>query len=176
MACATGMSLTTIRAGIAEVHSEAKPQTSTAPAVRRIHRPSRSRKSIKHHDPDLLAALEALVEPTAHGEPDSPLRWTIRSTRVLAHTLKDQGHTVSHSTVIALLSKAGFSLPANRKTREGNLHPDRNSQFEFINRLVKRFQRRGQPVISVDTKKKELVRDSRNGGREYCRRGQPVEV
>ncbi len=117
-----------------------------------------------------------MVEPTARGEPDSPLRWTIRSTRVLARTLKDQGHTVSHSTVATLLDEAGFSLQANRKTREGGSHPDRNAQFEYINRLVKRFQRRRQPVVSVDTKKKELVGDFKNGGREYRPSGRPVEV
>ena len=176
VACATGMSRTTIRAGITEVRSEAKARNSAGPGTSRIRRPGGGRKSFKHHDPDLLAALEALVEPTARGEPDSPLRWTIRSTRVLAHTLKNQGHTVSHSTVAALLNEAGFSLQANRKTREGESHPDRNAQFEYINRLVKRFQRRRQPVISVDTKKKELVGDFKNGGREYRRRGRPVEV
>jgi hypothetical protein len=142
----------------------------------RIRRPGGGRKSVTHHDPDLLAALEALVEPTARGEPDSPLRWTIRSTRVLARTLTGQGHAVSHATVATLLDDAGFSLQANRKTREGESHPDRNAQFEYINRLVKRFQCRDQPVISVDTKKKELVGDFKNGGREYRRRRHPVEV
>ena len=124
----------------------------------------------------MLAALEALVEPTARGEPDSPLRWTIRSTRVLAETLTHQGHAVSHATVGTLLDQAGFSLQANRKTREGKSHPDRNAQFEYINKRVKRFQRRGQPVVSVDTKKKELVGDFKNGGREVRRRRRPSPV
>jgi hypothetical protein len=176
VARATGMSRTTLRAGITEVRSQVKARNKAALATPRIRRPGGGRKSIKHHDPQLVAALEALVEPTARGEPDSPLRWTIRSTRVLAQTLKDQGHTVSHSTVAALLDEAGFSLQANRKTREGESHPDRNAQFEYINRLVKRFQRRRQPVVSVDTKKKELVGDFKNGGREYRPSGRPVEV
>lgn len=176
VASATGMSRTTIRAGLVEIRSQPDDENNTAPAESRIRRPGGGRKSIKHHDPDLLAALEALVEPTARGEPDSPLRWTIRSTRVLAETLKSQGRVVSHSTVAMLLNEAGFSLQANRKTREGESHPDRNAQFEYINRLVRRFQRRGQPVISVDTKKKELVGDFKNAGREYRRRGRPAEV
>jgi hypothetical protein len=176
VALATGMSRTTIRAGIADVRSQPKRRTRGALDPSRVRRPGGGRKSAVHHDPELLAALEALVEPTARGEPDSPLRWTIRSTRVLARTLKDQAHAVSHATVAALLKDAGFSLQANRKTREGKSHPDRNSQFEYINQLVKRFQRRGQPVISVDTKKKELVGDFKRGGREYCPRGRPVEV
>src|SRR5262249_25991112 len=107
VACATGMSRTTIRAGITEVRSQAKTRQQAGWATPRVRRPGGGRKSIKHHDPHLLAALEALVEPTARGEPDSPLRWTIRSTRVLAHTLKDQGRAVSHSTVAALLGEAG---------------------------------------------------------------------
>jgi hypothetical protein len=176
VARATGMSRTTVRAGIADVHAQAQARTKETGVTPRVRRPGGGRKSIKHHDPRLLAALEALVEPTARGEPDSPLRWTIRSTRVLARTLKDQGHTVSHTTVAALLDDAGFSLQANRKTREGTSHPDRNAQFEYINRLVKRFQRRGHPVVSVDTKKKELVGDFKNGGREYRPRGRPVQV
>jgi hypothetical protein len=176
VARATGMSRTTVRAGITEVRSQSKTRKKPGLAAPRVRRPGGGRKSIEHHDPDLVAALEALVEPTARGEPDSPLRWTIRSTRVLARTLKDQGHTVSHSTVATLLDEAGFSLQANRKTREGGSHPDRNAQFEYINRLVKRFQRRRQPVVSVDTKKKELVGDFKNGGREYRPGGRPVEV
>ncbi len=176
VAQATGLSRTTIRAGIAEVQAEAKSRRKATPATPRIRRPGGGRKSVTHHDPDLLAALEALVEPTARGEPDSPLRWTIRSTRVLARTLTGQGHAVSHTTVAMLLDNAGFSLQANRKTREGKSHPDRDAQFEYINRLAKRFQRRSQPVVSVDTKKKELVGDFKNGGREYHRCGQPVDV
>jgi len=176
VAQATGLSRTTIRAGIVEIQAEASSGGKARLTTPRIRRPGGGRKSVTHHDPDLLAALEELVEPTARGEPDSPLRWTIRSTRVLAGTLTGQGHAVSHTTVATLLGDAGFSLQANRKTREGKSHPDRDAQFEYINRLAKRFGRRGQPVISVDTKKKELVGDFKNGGREHRRRGRPVEV
>ena len=176
VARATGLSRTTVRAGVVEIQAEARSRRKAAPAVPRIRRPGGGRKSVTHHDPDLLAALEALVEPTSRGEPDSPLQWTIRSTRVLANTLTSQGHGVSHTTVASLLGNAGFSLQANRKTREGKSHPDRNAQFEYIHRLAKRFARRGQPVVSVDTKKKELVGNFKNGGREYRRRGRPVEV
>jgi hypothetical protein len=173
---ATGLSRTTIRAGMVEVRAEARSRKKATPPTARIRRPGGGRKPLTHHDPDLLAALEELVEPNARGEPDSPLQWTIRSTRVLAGTLTGQGHAVSHATVAGLLHDAGFSLQANRKTREGSQHPDRNAQFEYINRLAKRFERRGQPVISVDTKKKELVGDFKNGGHEYRRRGRPIEV
>jgi hypothetical protein len=173
VARATGLSRTTIHAAIVEIQAGA---CSPGKATARVRRPGGGRKSLTYHDPALLAALEELVEPTARGEPDSPLQWTIRSTRVLARTLTGQGHPVSHTTVATLLNDAGFSLQANRKTREGKSHPDRDAQFEYINRLAKRFGRRGQPVISVDTKKKELVGDFKNGGREYRRRGRPVEV
>jgi len=176
VASATGLSPTTIRSGIAEVRIQSKSRRKATPVTPRIRRAGGGRKPITDHDPELLAALESLVEPTARGEPDSPLRWTIRSTRVLAEMLTEQGHAVSHATVGVLLDQAGFSLQANRKTREGKSHPDRNAQFEYINKLVKRFQRRSQPVISVDTKKKELVGDFKNGGREYRRRRCPSPV
>jgi hypothetical protein len=171
VAHATGMSRTTIRSGIVELGS-----SSTAQAQPGIRRPGGGRKRLADVDSQLVAALEALVEPTARGEPDSPLRWTIRSTRVLAGALNEQGHVVSHTTVATLLDEAGFSLQANRKTREGVSHPDRNAQFEYINRQVKKFQKKGQPTVSVDTKKKELLGDFKNGGREYRRKGEPQEV
>jgi hypothetical protein len=174
VAQATGLSRTTVRAGMHEVRTQRRSKK--ALDTPRVRRAGGGRKSVVQVDPQLVAALEALVEPTARGEPDSPLRWTIRSTRVLAKTLCEQGHAVSHTTVAALLDEAGFSLQANRKTREGKSHPDRDAQFGYINRLVKRWHRRCQPVVSVDTKKKELVGDFRNGGREYQRRGRPVEV
>jgi hypothetical protein len=176
VAIATEMSQTTIRSGIAEVRTRSKSRGNAISIPPRIRRAGGGRKPITDHDPELLAALESLVEPTARGEPDSPLRWTIRSTRVLAEMLTEQGHAVSHATVGTLLDQAGFSLQANRKTPEGTSHPDRNAQFEYINKLVKRFQRRSQPVVSVDTKKKELVGDFKNGGREYRRRGCPAPV
>jgi Rhodopirellula transposase DDE domain len=127
-------------------------------------------------DPMLLAALEALLEPLTRGDPESPLRWTCKSTRRLAEELTGQGHRVGYRTVAWLLHEAGYSLQANRKTREGGQHPDRNAQFEFINAQTMRFQKRRQPVISVDTKKKELVGDFKNGGREWHPEGTPEEV
>ena len=127
-------------------------------------------------DPELPRALEALVAPPARGDPQSPLRWTSKSTRTLARQLTKQGHPVSDRTVGRLLRKAGYSLQGNRKTKEGASHPDRNAQFEHINAQAMAFMRRGQPVISVDTKKKELVGEFKNGGREWLPQGEPDEV
>lgn len=171
VARATGLSPTTIRAGIAEVR---RPRVGAGDT--RVRRHGGGRKPLAQLDPQLLPALEALVEPTARGDPESPLRWTIKSTRQLAGELTRQQHPASHSTVAALLDRAGFSLQSNRKTREGGTHPDRNAQFAYLNTLTQRFLRRGQPAISVDTKKKELVGDFKNGGREYRRRGDPEPV
>ena len=173
VAGATGLSPTTIRAGIAELRT---PQSQAILSPERVRRPGAGRKRVEQCDAQLLAALESLVEPTERGDPESPLRWTIKSMRTLAEELTAQGHSVSHPTVGVLLEKAGFSLQANRKTREGTSHGDRNAQFEYLNGLVRRFQKRHQPVVSVDTKKKELVGDFKNGGRDYRRRGQPEEV
>jgi hypothetical protein len=127
-------------------------------------------------DPGLVAALEALIEPATRGDPESPLCWTCKSTRRLADELRRQHHPISTNSVAALLRQAGYSLQANRKTREGASHPDRNAQFEHINASVRRFHDRGQPAISVDTKKKELVGDFKNAGREWQPRGEPEEV
>jgi hypothetical protein len=118
-------------------------------------------------DPTLLRDLEALVGPTTRGHPQSPLRWTCKSTRSLATELSKMSHHVSQQKVGQLLEELGYSLQGTRKTREGSQHPDRNAQFEYINKRVKAFQRRGQPVVSVDTKKKELVGDFKNSGREW---------
>ena len=127
-------------------------------------------------DPTLLQDLEALVEPTTRGDPQSPLRWTCKSTRRLAEELQQRGHPVSYRTVAALLHALDYSLQAPHKTREGASHPDRDAQFEHINQRVRMFQRRGQPVISVDAKKKELVGDFKNGGREWQPQGSPEPV
>jgi len=134
------------------------------------------RKPVLESDPSILEALERLVEPLTRGDPESPLRWTCKSTRKLAEELQDQGHMIGERSVAMLLHRAGYSLQSNRKVREGDSHPDRNAQFEHINAEVVSFQRRGQPVISVDTKKKELVGDFRNGGREWRPQGEPDEV
>jgi hypothetical protein len=127
-------------------------------------------------DPDLIAALEGLLEPATRGDPMSPLRWTCKSTRRLADELTQRGHSVSPRTVASLLYQDGYSLQANRKTREGKQHPDRNAQFEYLNAEVKRILDRGQPAISVDTKKKELVGDFKSGGREWRPQGMPEQV
>jgi hypothetical protein len=124
----------------------------------------------------LLRDLDALVEPTAPGDPDAPLRWSCKSTRTLAVALQALGHSVSHTVVAELLHALGYSLQGNVKTREGRQHPDRDAQFRYIAEAVTRAQRRGQPAISVDTKKKELVGDFKNGGRRWRRTGEPDHV
>jgi hypothetical protein len=144
--------------------------------VRRIRRQGGGRKPLTTLDRELVAALEALVEPTARGNPMSPLRWTCKSTRRLATELHRQGHPISHTKVAQLLERLGYSLQGTRKVREGASHPDRNAQFAYINQQVKAFQQAGQPVVSVDAKKKELVGDFANKGREYRPKGQPPAV
>jgi hypothetical protein len=171
---ATGLSPNTIRRGLAELAlREASPD---APIPARLRRAGGGRKRRTETDPDLLPALERLVDPVTRGDPMSPLRWTCKSTTRLAEELTRQGHPVSPSTVGRLLKAAGYSLQSNRKAKEGASHPDRNAQFEHINNTVKAFQRRGQPVVSVDTKKKELVGEYKNGGREWRPRGDPERV
>ena len=146
--------------------------------VGRVRRPGGGRKRIVANDPAVLADLERLVEPVgvSRGDPESPLRWTCKSLRRLAEELAHQGHRLSYPVVADLLRELGYSLQANRKTKEGADHPDRNAQFEHINRRVRRFQATHQPVISVDTKKKELVGDFKNAGRELRPKGQPESV
>ncbi|MFH1268833.1 MAG: ISAzo13 family transposase [Planctomycetota bacterium] len=172
---ATGMSHNTIDRGMRELRDRAKRPRQKATS-KRIRRVGGGRKPILQSDPSILEALERLVEPLTRGDPESPLRWTCKSTRKLAEELEDQGHAVGERTVAMLLRHAGYSLQSNRKVREGISHPDRNAQFEHINAEVIAFQRRGQPVISVDTKKKELVGDFRNVGREWRPQGEPDEV
>jgi len=170
---ATRLSRTTITAGLGELDLPPKRRASEA---LRVRRPGGGRRPLTQTDPELLLALESLIEPATRGDPESPLRWTCRSTWNLAEELTRQRHPVSPRTVAALLHQAGYSLQANRKTREGAWHPDRNAQFEYLNALVRRFLERGQPAISVDTKKKELVGDFKNGGREWNPQGRPQEV
>ena len=173
VALATGLSRTTISAGLRELELPAKQRSVEGTRVRR---PGGGRKTLVETDPGLLAALEALIEPVTRGDPESPLRWTCKSTRRLADELTRKRHPVGANTVAALLRHGGYSLQANRKTREGTGHPDRNAQFEHINAQVRRFQNRDQPAISVDTKKKELIGDFKNAGREWRPRGEPEEV
>jgi hypothetical protein len=169
---ATGISRSTIARGI----QETKAGATLGPE--RTRRPGGGRKKTIDKDATLRADLEALVEPTASGDPQSPLRWTSKSVRRLAAELQALGHTASHRLVAELLQASGYSLQANRKTREGSQHPDRDAQFGYINEQVRRFQKRGQPAISVDTKKKELVGDFKNVGREWRPKGEaePVRV
>ena len=172
---ATGLSRTTIWAGKRELRRRAdQPQDDLTPE--RVRAPGGGRHLVEQEDSTLLTALHALVESSTRGDPQSPLCWTSKSTRRLAEELRGQGHTVSHQTVAALLSDLGYSLQANSKTKEGLDHPDRNAQFEHINQEVHSFQAEGQPVVSVDAKKKELIGDFRNSGREWRRRGHPEEV
>lgn len=173
VAVATGLSRPTIYAGLRELDL---PPSERREAETRVRRVGGGRRPLAETDPGLLLALDALVDPVTRGDPESPLRWTCKSTQKLADELTREHHPVSARTVAALLREAGYSLQANRKTREGASHPDRNAQFEFISRSVRRFQKRAQPVISVDTKKKELVGDFRNAGREWQPRGEPEEV
>src|ERR1700674_638720 len=168
---ATGLSRTTIRAGTWEI----KEGTSAAD-IERVRRPGGGRKRLTHHDPELPDALDALIEPLTRGDPESPLRWTCKSTRRLAEELARQGHGASRETVARLLKEQEYSLQGNRKTLEGRQHPDRNAQFEYLNARVKSALKRQQPAISVDTKKKELVGRFKNGGREWRRRGAPAPV
>jgi hypothetical protein len=171
---ATGMSPHTIRKGLGELNERAvNPEM---PIPERLRAPGAGRKRCTALDSELESALEQLVDPVTRGDPQSPLRWTCKSTTQLADELTRQGHLVSPSTVGRLLRAAGYSLQSNRKTKEGADHPDRNAQFEHINATVRAFQRRGQPVISVDTKKKELIGNFKNGGREWHPQGEPEEV
>lgn len=167
---ATGLSRNTITSGLREL------QEDDSLPVDQVRRFGGGRKKAAEIDPGLLQALEALVDPVTRGDPESPLRWTCKSTAKLADELTERKHPVSPRTVAALLKAAGYSLQANCKTTEGKQHPDRNAQFEHINAQVKTFHRQRQPVISVDTKKKELVGDFRNGGREWHPLGKPERV
>ena len=176
VARATGLSRPTITGGMRELD---QPAPKRALEAFRVRRPGGGRKRRTETDPELLEALEeleALMEPLTRGDPESPLRWTCKSTRRLAEELTGQQHPVGPRTVAALLHEAGYSLQANRKTTEGKQHPDRDAQFGHINAQVRSFHRQRQPVISVDTKKKELVGDFKNGGKEWHPKGTPEEV
>ena len=168
VAMATGMALSTIGRGLKELAQDEPSE--------RVRRPGAGRKPAIVKDPTLVADLEALVEPTTRGDPESPLRWTCKSVRRLAEALQQQGHQVSRTLVGELLNATGYSLQGNRKTKEGDSHPDRDAQFAHINAQVAAALADQQPVISVDTKKKELVGDFRNNGREYRPQGCPEEV
>jgi hypothetical protein len=171
---ATGLSPNTIAKGLVEL--EAREANPSVVRESRLRKPGAGRKRIIDADPGLADILQRLVDPVTRGDPQSPLRWTCKSTTQLAGELTRQGHPVSPRTVGRLLKASGYSLQGNRKAKEGANHPDRNAQFEHINATVVDFQKCGQPVISVDTKKKELVGEFRNGGREWQPKGEPIEV
>ena len=159
-----------ISRGIQDLESETKLYPD------RVRRQGGGRKKQLELDPALKEDIERLISPYTRGDPESPLRWTCKSVRKLAAELNRHGHSVSHSTVATLLREMNYSLQANRKTTEGKQHPDRNAQFEYINQRVRAQQKRGQPVISVDTKKKELVGDFQNKGQEWHPQGHPEKV
>jgi DNA-binding phage protein len=170
VARATGVSRRAIAAGLAELHA---PQTAS---THRVRRPGGGRKRTVQIDHTLQDDLEPLIDPLTRGDPESPLRWTCKSVRKLAEELRRLGHATSHRIVATLLHDLGYSLQANRKTLEGTNHPDRDAQFAYINAKVQAALQAGEPVISVDAKKKELVGDFKNAGREWPPAGQAVPV
>lgn len=174
---ATGVSRRAIRIGKQELQDlQSGGQVFAAVQGQGIRKPGGGRKKTVDKDPILKEALDALVNPTTRGDPESPLRWTCKSVRKLAAELRTMGHETSHRVVAELLHEMGYSLQANRKVREGVEHPDRDAQFRYINNQVQKAIASGEPAISVDTKKKELVGDFKNEGREWHPKGQPEEV
>lgn len=170
VATATGMSDRTVKNGIAELR-QSKPLSSG-----RQRCPGGGRKSLEYHIKDLRKAVERLVEPTERGDPHSPLRWTCKSLSNLQTELNAAGYAVGRTKIARILKQLGYSLQGNRKTREGNDHPDRDAQFQHIATRVKAYRHGGRPAVSVDTKKKEVLGNKANGGREYRPKGKPVEV
>jgi hypothetical protein len=175
VARATGVSRRAITEGMKEL-SQQKVSREPLPSQSRIRRKGAGRKRTVDKDPALREDLDRLVDPATRGDPGSPLRWTCKSVRMLAEELQREGHAVSYQTVAELLHEMDYSLQANQKRLEGSQHADRNQQFEYINRKAQRYLKQGEPVISVDTKKKELVGDFKNPGREWQPQGQPEQV
>jgi hypothetical protein len=167
---ACGLSRKAISKGIKEI------EAGTAPPPGRVRQPGGGRRKITEHDPRLTGAMERMIDPETRGDPESPLRWTCKSTRTLAAQLSRQRHPISHTKVAQLLHDLGYSLQSNRKTEEGEDHPDRDAQFRYINTKVKRALAKGAPVVSVDTKKKELVGNYANGGEQWLPEKTPVKV
>jgi len=172
----TGVSRRAIWAANKELQSGEVADADLTQTTDRIRKPGGGRKKTVDKDPVLKENLDSLVNPFTRGDPESPLRWTCKSVRKLAEELKAMGHKTSHRMVAELLHEMGYSLQSNSKTREGKNHPDRDEQFQYINGLVKQTLTSGNPAISVDTKKKELVGDFKNGGREWRPKGKPEEV
>src|ERR1700676_4955747 len=175
VARATGVSRRAITEGMKELNQPKAP-TEPAPMQSRIRRKGAGGKGRADMDPTLSEDLDRLVDPVTRGDPESALRWTCKSVRILAEELRHQGHSVSYQTVAELLHKMDYSLQANQKKLEGGQHADRNQQFEYINRKAQRYLKQGEPVISADTKKKELVGNFKNPGREWQPQGQPEQV
>ncbi len=171
---ATGMSPNTVRTGLRELRGS--DEQSAPPATQRSRRPGSGRPTLTSTDPQLLDALDKMVEPATRGDPQSPLRWTSKSTQNLSQALTEQGHSVSARTVATLLKEQDYSLQSTRKRYEGRQHPDRDAQFCYLAQCAQAHLDRGQPVVSVDTKKKELVGNFKNGGHEWHPSGEPVEV
>jgi hypothetical protein len=176
VAQATGLSRNTIQAGIEELAQGSLSLIERGEARGRVRRPGGGRKPLTETDPGLRRDLKKLLDSATRGDPQSPLKWTSKSCRHLADELNRKQHRVSHDTVAQLLREMDYSLQANRKTQEGTHHPDRDDQFKHINRQVRAFQRRGQPVISVDTKKRELLGDFKQKGKEWRPKGEPRKV
>ena len=169
VARAPGLNRATLHRGLKDLAEPVLP-------VERVRHAGGGRKRVSTRTPEILQELEQLVDPLTRGDPQSPLRWTCKSTRQLARTLTEQGYSVSYRVVAERLRQLGYSLQANAKTLEGASHPDRNAQFEYINTQVRTYLAKGLPVISVDTTKKELVGQYRNGGQEWQPQGQPEKV
>jgi hypothetical protein len=171
----TGLSYPTLRRGVTELQAEVAPAAALAPG--RVRRPGGGRKRVEALTPDLVAVVQEVVEASTAGSPEDALRWTSASKATLAAELAARGYPVGATTVGRLLRDAlGYSLQANRKDKEGRAPPERDAQFRYLNAQAQAFLERGQPVISVDTKKKELVGDFKNGGRTWCPTGEPVRV
>jgi hypothetical protein len=170
VAQAVGVAAETVRRGREELDDPSPPPVGVS------RRAGGGRKRAEVGDPELVAALERLVDPESRGDPCSPLRWTCKSTQALAAALREAGHQVSEFVVRRLLKQLGYSLQANAKTAEGRQHPDRDAQFRYLNEQIRAHQAEGAPVVSVDTKKKELVGEYKNGGREWHPKGEPTEV
>ena len=173
---ATGILGKRIRYGIRDLAEMQRSPPGESPRQQRVRRPGAGRKLLTETDSTLVPDLESLIDPSTRGDPESPLRWTCKSVRKLAEELRAKGHEISGQKVSELLHELGYSLQGTRKTREGSGHPDRNAQFEHINAEAKAFQRACEPVVSVDTKKKELVGDFANRGKEWQPAGEPVAV
>jgi len=176
VAQATGLARNTIQAGIKELEQHPRALIESDEEPPRVRQPGGGRKPLTETDPRLLRDVQKLLDSSTRGDPQSPLKWTSKSCRSLAEELNRRGHPISHQTVVELLYQMDYSLQSNRKTKEGTHHPDRDAQFKYINKQVRAFQKRGQPVVSVDAKKRELIGDFKQNGRTWRPTGNPTKV